>query len=72
MKKVIAERTSENHCWNTVGVWSHVTDKCEKLSEHIHCRNCPVFSDEGRRVLDRAAPVGYLKEWRKSLSADKQ
>jgi chemotaxis-related protein WspD len=27
-----------------------------------------VFSAEGKRVLDRAAPVGYLKEWRKSLS----
>jgi chemotaxis-related protein WspD len=57
-----------SHCWNTKGVWSTADDKCELLDKHIHCRNCPVFSAEGKRVLDRAAPVGYLKEWRKSLS----
>jgi chemotaxis-related protein WspD len=30
-----------------------------------------VFSNEGKRVLDRVAPVGYLKEWRKTLAAKK-
>jgi len=57
-----------NDCWNTHGVWSNASVKCERLDEHIHCRNCPIFSNEGKRVLDRVAPVGYLKEWRKTLS----
>lgn len=55
-------------CWNSIGVWSHVTERCEKLDEYIHCRNCPVFSDMGRSVFERTAPSGYLTEWRKAIA----
>lgn len=72
MKKNLKKNSSVNHCWNTRGVWSQASDKCEQLVEYIHCRNCPIFSNEGKRVLDRVAPTGYLKEWRKSLSAKKK
>ena len=71
MKKSIKNSTTVTHCWNTHGVWSNVNDKCDLLGEYIHCRNCPVFSNEGKKVLDRVAPVGYLKEWRKTLSSKK-
>lgn len=72
MKKIKKNESSKNNCWNTIGVWSGASDKCEKLVEHVHCRNCPVFSTEGKRVLDRFAPVGYLKEWKKTLSTTKK
>ncbi|MDT8384636.1 MAG: chemotaxis protein CheW [Gammaproteobacteria bacterium] len=71
MKKTIRINKPVDRCWYERGVWSAVSDKCEKLEEYIHCRNCPVFSSEGKRVLDRAAPAGYLKEWRKGLAANK-
>jgi len=72
MKKQVKNNRFVDHCWNTRGVWSQAPDKCELLVEHVHCRNCPVFSSEGKRVLDRAAPTGYLSDWRKSLSAKKK
>ena len=72
MKKLIKNGSAVNNCWNTHGVWSGVDQKCARLVEYIHCRNCPVFSIEGKRVLDRAAPVGYLKEWRNTLAAKKK
>ena len=53
-------------------MWSNANVKCERLIEHVHCRNCPVFSVEGKRVLDRVAPVGYLKGWRKTLAIKKE
>ena len=72
MKKILKKGGSVDDCWNTRGVWSNVDDKCERLVEHVHCRNCPVFSSEGKRVLDRLAPVGYLKDWRKTLAIKKK
>lgn len=71
MKKTPKITSYGNHCWHALGVWSNVDEKCERLSEYIHCRNCPVFSDEGKRVFNRAAPVGYLKDWRKALATKK-
>jgi chemotaxis-related protein WspD len=38
-------------CWNRIGV--HGDKSCERLAEHIHCRNCPVYSAAATRLLDR-------------------
>lgn len=59
-------------CWNTIGVWSRGDNKCEKLSEHIHCRNCPVFSEIGHSVFEKAAPSGYLTQWRKAIAGQEK
>lgn len=56
-------------CWNRIGVFGDST--CKELKEHIHCRNCPVFSNAGRNLLQRAHPDNYLIEWQKSLSVSK-
>src|SRR5206468_4157321 len=29
----------------------------------VHCRNCPVYSHAGARLLSRALPPGYQREW---------
>lgn len=38
-------------CWNTIGVRGDRS--CNELIEHVHCRNCPVYSAAARTVLDR-------------------
>jgi chemotaxis-related protein WspD len=57
-------------CWNRIGIAGDRT--CPELVEHIHCRNCPVFSNTARTLFDRAAPDGYLKEWTTALAATVQ
>jgi chemotaxis-related protein WspD len=57
-----------DHCWNEIGVSGDRS--CPQLTTVIHCRNCPVFSAAGRRLLDGAPPAGYHEEWARRLAAD--
>jgi len=54
-------------CWRHIGVWGDRS--CAELPGVTHCHNCPVFAGAGRRLLDRAAPDGYLDAWRERLLA---
>jgi chemotaxis-related protein WspD len=45
-------------CWKTIGVQGD--GSCVTLTEHVHCRNCPVYSRAARSVLDVDAPPGYV------------
>jgi chemotaxis-related protein WspD len=47
-------------CWNTIGVEGD--GSCAQLREVIHCRNCPVYSNAGLQLLERALPPGYRRE----------
>jgi len=40
-------------CWNRIGI--HGDRSCPLLAEHIHCRNCSVYSSAATRLLDRYA-----------------
>jgi chemotaxis-related protein WspD len=40
-------------CWNRIGI--HGDRSCPLLVEHIHCRNCAVYSAAATRLLDRYA-----------------
>lgn len=40
-------------CWNRIGI--HGDRSCPLLEEHIHCRNCPVYSAAATNLLDRYA-----------------
>ncbi|SDP52076.1 CheW protein [Pseudomonas arsenicoxydans] len=40
-------------CWNRIGI--HGDKSCPLLIEHIHCRNCAVYSSAATRLLDRYA-----------------
>jgi len=55
-------------CWNAIGV--HGDRSCPELAQHVHCHNCPVFADAGRRFLDAPSPPEYLKEWTQRLASD--
>jgi chemotaxis-related protein WspD len=48
-------------CWNEIGVYGN--GHCEELSKFVHCRNCPIYSKAGSRLLDRALPEGYRHAW---------
>jgi chemotaxis-related protein WspD len=48
-------------CWNRIGV---VGDQsCEKLKQHVHCRNCEVYAGAAQRNLQRPVDQGYQQEW---------
>lgn len=38
-------------CWNRIGI--HGDKSCPLLEEHIHCRNCSMYSAAATRLLDR-------------------
>jgi len=49
-----------DHCWSRIGVKGD--QSCSKLSEFVHCHNCPVFADAAQLFLDRPLPQGYVAE----------
>lgn len=53
-------RVPANDCWKRIGVWGDRS--CPELQEHVHCRNCPVYSAGAARLLDAAVPEAYLAE----------
>jgi chemotaxis-related protein WspD len=48
-------------CWNEIGTFGDRS--CPEIAALAHCRNCPVYSAAGRRLLDREHPDGYRQEW---------
>ena len=56
-----------NDCWNSIGVWSQAAVRCPELKKLIHCRNCPVYSNAGRTLLDREQDTEYQKQWTRNL-----
>jgi chemotaxis-related protein WspD len=58
-------------CWNRIGMWRTGQVKCAELDTFVHCRNCPVFSKSGRKLLQTEPPEGYRSEWTKILAQEK-
>ncbi|NIP72201.1 MAG: chemotaxis protein CheW [Gammaproteobacteria bacterium] len=54
-------------CWNRTGIWGRDAARCPRLQEVVHCQNCPVYSDAGRRLLDRPLREEYRDEWTENL-----
>jgi chemotaxis-related protein WspD len=38
-------------CWAHIGIQGDRS--CEKLPQHLHCRNCAVYRAQGRQIFDR-------------------
>ena len=47
-------------CWSTIGVVGDLS--CPELVQHIHCRNCPVYSSAARARLDSDASAEAVAE----------
>jgi chemotaxis-related protein WspD len=54
---------NKDRCWKRIGVWGNEEPRCEKLEAVIHCRNCQVFTQAGRNLLERALPDAYKDDW---------
>jgi chemotaxis-related protein WspD len=72
VKKRAPKLKKIDNCWSTIGVWSNAHEKCDRLTEVIHCRNCDVFSMAGRGVFESRPPIDYLGEWQKKISNEKE
>lgn len=48
-------------CWNRIGVRGDRS--CVQLSAHVHCRNCPVYAEGARQLLDRPLEPLHRAEW---------
>lgn len=48
-------------CWNRIGI--HGDKSCVELKQHLHCRNCPVYSATARALLDAPLPLDYSEGW---------
>ena len=53
-------------------MWGNAKEKCDRLADVVHCRNCDVFSMAGRGVFESRPPAGYLNKWQKELSHQKE
>jgi chemotaxis-related protein WspD len=58
---IAVESAVDAQCRNLIGVWGD--QSCPELRRHVHCRNCEVYAQAGRQLLDRSAPSGYFTEW---------
>lgn len=54
-------------CWNRIGIQGD--QSCERLVEYLHCRNCPVYSDAARVLMQRRVPAAYAQEWAEHFAA---
>jgi chemotaxis-related protein WspD len=54
-------RAAVNDCWNSIGVRGD--GSCPELAQHIHCRNCPVYSAGAADLLEGDPPADYVAEW---------
>ena len=57
-------------CWNKIGVYGDST--CIELPHFVHCRNCPVYSRAGIRLLNRELPPDYRREWTEHFAREKK
>lgn len=66
----MTSRPEGNDCWSEIGTAG--SGSCPRLEAHVHCRNCPVYSEKGRSLLDRPPPDDYLDEWKPILAQAKK
>jgi len=59
-------------CWNRIGVWSRIAERCPRLVDVVHCHNCDIYARAGQRLLDREPPAGYRREWTRNLARPKE
>ena len=65
--KLVTDAAAAESCWKTSGIFGDRT--CPRLAEHVHCRNCPVYRQAGRQLLDRPMADDYRMELTRRLAA---
>src|SRR5262245_23179704 len=64
-----AASTGHVACWRTIGVRGD--HSCPELAEHVHCRNCPVYSAAALTVLDGELSEQAVRERSAHLAVPK-
>ncbi|MFI4914733.1 MAG: chemotaxis protein CheW [Steroidobacterales bacterium] len=64
-----AARAAVHDCWNRIGVLGDAS--CAELAQHIHCRNCPVYSAAAVALLDIELPPDFLRHWTTQVAQEK-
>lgn len=74
LKEPAREQTGqeEARCWEHVGVWGASDERCPRLEEVIHCRNCDIFTEKGRSLLETPQTEEYLRSWTEIMASDKE
>ncbi len=67
-QRIREEQPPVQDCWNQHGIWGEGKERCPRLAELGHCRNCPVYSHTGRRLLERPIDDGDRVEWTSSFA----
>lgn len=52
-------------CWKHIGV--HGDRTCAELENHIHCRNCPTYSQAAQRTMQLPVEPAYRAFWAEQL-----
>lgn len=60
-----------NDCWKRIGVFSRGNAVCPELTRVVHCRNCEVYTRNGRELLEREIPEAYRDEWTDAMAEKK-
>jgi chemotaxis-related protein WspD len=48
-------------CWKHIGV--HGDRSCDALERHVHCRNCPTYSEAAQRTMQLPVEPAYRAFW---------
>ena len=59
-------RTRDAACWKRIGI--HGDASCPQLQQHVHCRNCPVYSTAAMTLLEAQLPDDYRALWTAHVS----
>jgi chemotaxis-related protein WspD len=57
----VAASNRIDDCWNRIGVRGD--HSCPELLQHVHCRNCPAYSDAAISLLDGELSADYRRQW---------
>jgi chemotaxis-related protein WspD len=60
----------KDFCWKQIGIWGDRS--CSRLGELSHCRDCAIFSQEGRTLFNREPPRNYLTEWVSMIAQEQE
>jgi chemotaxis-related protein WspD len=64
--KILRDNNAFDACWIRIGIQGDRS--CPRLTQAVHCRNCPVFSAAGQLLLRREAPAQYMEVWTQRIA----
>ncbi len=65
-RDINSDQVNVTQCWNSVGIWGDRS--CDELTTVQRCRDCKVFKQAGRQLLERPMPRGYTQHWGKLIA----